>query len=140
MKRQRSSVVVHLSLGVAALAGVLWLLAWAEDRMSPLAFLLLLYALAEGGWAWGAVQNQRDYARNPRRPIINEMCGLVGAEGVVARACNPRGQVRLHGALWLADGKTQPIPEGALVRVTGYHGLVLEVEARDQPSAEREVP
>jgi membrane protein implicated in regulation of membrane protease activity len=141
MTRQPSSrVLVHVVLGVAALGGGLWLLAQAEERMSGLPFLLLLYALAEGAWALGAYQNQRDYARNPRRPAINEMRGLVGAEAVVTRACNPRGQVRLDGALWLANGTSAgQIPERARVRVTGYHGLVLEVEPSDAHSTDGEV-
>jgi membrane protein implicated in regulation of membrane protease activity len=136
MTQRNLRIAGHVALAMLTLAGTIWLLRQAEDRMSRLTFLLLLYALAEGGWALAAYQNQRDYARNPRRPLLNEMRGLVGAEAVVAQACKPRGQVRLDGALWLAEAPANAhIPEGARVTITGYHGLVLEVRPASPSTA-----
>ena len=130
MTSQRSARIVgHVLLALMALAGTLWALQRAEEHMGSVAFVLLVYAVVEGGWALAAHQNQREYARNPRRPILNEMAGLVGAEAVVTQACSPRGQVRLEGAIWLADARSHaPIPQGARVTVAGYLGLVLTVE------------
>lgn len=55
---------------------------------------------------------------------------LVGVSALVIEACEPRGRVRLRGEIWHAT-----CPAGAevgeAVRVTGLHGLTLEVE-RDE--------
>jgi membrane-bound serine protease (ClpP class) len=51
---------------------------------------------------------------------------LVGAPGVVTRALDPAGQVRVLGELWEARSAT-PLSEGTPVRVSAVRGLVLEV-------------
>lgn len=52
---------------------------------------------------------------------------LIGSSAEVIEACDPRGRVRLRGEIWHAE-----CPAGAKigerVRVTGIHGLTLEVE------------
>ena len=51
---------------------------------------------------------------------------LVGAPGVVTRALDPAGQVRVLGELWEARSASR-LSEGTPVRVRAVHGLVLEV-------------
>ena len=51
---------------------------------------------------------------------------LVGASGVVTRALDPSGQVRVLGELWEARSAS-PVSEGTPIRVQAVRGLVLEV-------------
>lgn len=53
--------------------------------------------------------------------------GLIGSEAAVIEPCDPRGRVRFRGEIWhahCAGGAAR----GDRVRVTGVHGLTLEVE------------
>lgn len=52
--------------------------------------------------------------------------GLVGEIGIVKRKIAPEGKVFVHGELWQARS-SQPIQEGARVRVVKVQGLTLEV-------------
>jgi membrane-bound serine protease (ClpP class) len=52
--------------------------------------------------------------------------GLVGESAEVVEACDPSGRVRLRGEIWQARCSF-PVAVGERVRVTGVHGLMLEV-------------
>jgi len=52
--------------------------------------------------------------------------GLVGEIGIVKQTIAPEGKVFVHGELWQARS-SQPIQEGARVRVVRVQGLTLEV-------------
>jgi len=56
--------------------------------------------------------------------------GLVGKVGVVKQAIEPDGKVLVHGELWRARS-SQPIREGATIRVVKVQGLTLEVTPDD---------
>lgn len=56
---------------------------------------------------------------------------LVGAEGsamepIWLRGTEPVGRILVQGEIWQATA-SEPIPEKAMVRVTGFHGDILEV-------------
>jgi membrane-bound serine protease (ClpP class) len=52
---------------------------------------------------------------------------LIGSSAEVIEACDPRGRVRFRGEIWNAQCDTAA-EIGDQVRVTGVHGLTLEVE------------
>jgi len=56
---------------------------------------------------------------------------LVGATGVAQEELAPRGQIAVHGELWLAEADT-PIAAGESVRVRAVEGLKLLVEKVQQ--------
>jgi membrane-bound serine protease (ClpP class) len=60
---------------------------------------------------------------------------LVGQIGVARQTLEPTGTVFVHGELWQARSRGEPIPAGEQVRVAGMDGLVLEVERAEQPAA-----
>jgi membrane-bound serine protease (ClpP class) len=53
---------------------------------------------------------------------------LVGAVGVAQEQLSPRGQILVHGELWLAESPEDPIAPGETVRVRAVDGLKLLVE------------
>ena len=53
---------------------------------------------------------------------------LVGAVGVAQEELAPRGQILVHGELWLAESPEAPVGAGESVRVRGVDGLKLLVE------------
>jgi membrane-bound serine protease (ClpP class) len=59
---------------------------------------------------------------------------LVGQVGVARQTLGPSGTIFVHGELWQARSKGEPIPAGEQVRVAGVDGLVLEVEQVEQPA------
>jgi membrane-bound serine protease (ClpP class) len=59
---------------------------------------------------------------------------LVGQIGVARQTLEPAGTVFVHGELWQARSKGEPIPAGEQVRVAAMDGLVLEVEPAEQPA------
>jgi membrane-bound serine protease (ClpP class) len=52
---------------------------------------------------------------------------MVGQTATVIDECAPVGRVRFQGGVWNARAE-DPIAEGEQVRITGIHGLTLEVE------------
>jgi membrane-bound serine protease (ClpP class) len=52
---------------------------------------------------------------------------LVGAVGVAQQELTPRGQILVHGELWVAEADA-PVAPGESVRVRGVDGLKLLVE------------
>ncbi len=74
-----------------------------------------------------------------RQPVLTGAEGLVGALGEVREGLAPEGLVFVSGALWKATSSS-PIPAGSSVRVTGRHGLELEVSpANGKPQEKSEV-
>jgi membrane-bound serine protease (ClpP class) len=55
---------------------------------------------------------------------------MVGQTATVIDALDPEGRVRLYGEIWRARS-SEPVPEGAPVRITAVHGLTLDVERGD---------
>jgi membrane-bound serine protease (ClpP class) len=63
-----------------------------------------------------------------RRAPVRPQAGICVGQSVHAlTACSPTGQVRLHGEIWSATASA-PLAAGQEARVTGIHGLQLEVE------------
>jgi membrane protein implicated in regulation of membrane protease activity len=57
---------------------------------------------------------------------------LVGSEERVEERLAPKGYIRVHGELWLAEivGNGSPIEKGEIVRIEGLRGLTLLVVPR----------
>jgi len=68
--------------------------------------------------AWRARQNK----------VMIGPDALVGSLGVAQEQLAPRGQILVHGELWLAESPADPIAPGENVRVRGVDGLKLLVE------------
>jgi membrane-bound serine protease (ClpP class) len=68
--------------------------------------------------AWRARQNK----------VMIGPDALVGAVGVAQEQLAPRGQILVHGELWLAESPEDPIAPGETVRVRAVDGLKLLVE------------
>jgi len=62
--------------------------------------------------------------------------GLVGEIGIVKKALAPEGKVFVHGELWNARAKG-PIDKDAKVRIVQVVNLILEVEAVNQDTLDR---
>jgi membrane-bound serine protease (ClpP class) len=62
--------------------------------------------------------------------------GLVGEIGIVKKTLAPEGKVFVHGELWNARAK-DPIDIDAKVRIVQVVNLVLEVEAVNQNTLDR---
>jgi membrane protein implicated in regulation of membrane protease activity len=55
--------------------------------------------------------------------------GMIGREGVVVRACGPKGTVRVGPELWTAVSATgESLPEGESIAVCDIEGLTVFVE------------
>lgn len=65
--------------------------------------------------------------RARRQPIVSGRDDLIGATAVATEEFTGRGYVRVHGELWTAE-TSRTILSGQQLRVTGMHGLVLEIE------------
>jgi len=68
--------------------------------------------------AWRARQNK----------VMIGPDALVGAVGVAQEQLAPRGQILVHGELWLAESSGDPIAPGETVKVRAVDGLKLLVE------------
>jgi len=64
-----------------------------------------------------------------RRPVVTGTEGLVGEQGVVRLALDPRGKVAVHGELWDAVSEVT-LSSGDEVEVTGVEGMLLHVRRR----------
>jgi len=109
--------------GIVAVAVACWALwAWAGISAGLAAALLL---------AWIA----KDVALYPlvkasyEAPSEIDPSGLIGREGVVSRALDPRGYVKLGGETWRArlTSGAGPVAIGQRVRVASVDGLTLVV-------------
>ncbi len=102
--------------------------------------LLIGIAVGLGGF-FAVVVRAGLRARNA--PVVTGVERLVGAEGVVIEALEPRGQVRVQAEVWtatLATGGTQPVPVGTRVRVLAIRGLSLVVEPTTEASGPGTAP
>jgi membrane-bound serine protease (ClpP class) len=88
--------------------------------MALIGSIALLGGSAVMAIIWFAVR-----ARN--RPIVSGREEMLGAPAVALADFTGTGQVRVHGEIWNAHA-AQPVARGAVLRVTGLKGLVLEVE------------
>jgi membrane-bound serine protease (ClpP class) len=66
-------------------------------------------------------------ARARRNKVTTGPEALVGAVGVAQQALAPKGQILVHGEIWLAESPA-PVAEGQPVRVRAVEGLTLLVE------------
>lgn len=66
-------------------------------------------------------------ARARRNKVMTGPESLVGAVGVAQQALEPKGQILVHGEIWLAESAA-PVAAGQPVRVRAVEGLTLLVE------------
>jgi membrane-bound serine protease (ClpP class) len=66
-------------------------------------------------------------------PVHTHSQRVVGSEGVVVRALDPDGVVRVRGETWTARSTGGPVPEGTRIRVVGMKGLTVEVVPEPKP-------
>ncbi|MCX7961823.1 MAG: nodulation protein NfeD [Burkholderiales bacterium] len=65
--------------------------------------------------------------RGRRRPVVTGREEMIGAVAEVLEDCEREGWARVHGETWRVRAGG-PLRRGERVRVTGMHGLVLEVK------------
>ncbi len=60
----------------------------------------------------------------------DDMAEFVGKRAVVTKRIDPvaGGKIEFHGTSWSAETNDGPIEEGAVVEITGKHGLTLTVQ------------
>ncbi len=110
---------------VALILGTLTLVAGPIPEMRVQLATAIATGVAFGGIttflvriAWRARQNK----------VMIGPDALVGAVGVAQEQLAPRGQILVHGELWLAESPEAPVAAGESVRVRGVDGLKLLVE------------
>jgi membrane-bound serine protease (ClpP class) len=59
--------------------------------------------------------------------------GLIGQVGMARSRLAPEGQVTVQGEIWRAVADSEPIDEGASVRVVDVQGLTLKVAKAGNP-------
>jgi membrane-bound serine protease (ClpP class) len=74
--------------------------------------------------------------RARRRPVVSGREQLIGAQGEALEDLDAEGWARVHGERWRVRSPV-PLRAGARLRVTGMHGLILEVRAEDGEAAAR---
>jgi membrane-bound serine protease (ClpP class) len=125
---------VHIhSFGVAAVLGIaslilggLFLFNSAVPNAAVSKWLIVGMALALAAFFTLVVRAVvRARKQLPSPPKLED---LIGTEAVVVKPLEPNGIVRARREQWTAHATSGSIPEGAHVRVTGVHGLTLEVE------------
>jgi len=65
--------------------------------------------------------------KSRRRPVVSGAEQMLGAEGTVLHDFDQKGEVFVHSESWTAQSHT-PLHKGQQIRVTGMHGLTLDVE------------
>ncbi|HVU00008.1 MAG TPA: nodulation protein NfeD [Acidobacteriaceae bacterium] len=93
---------------------------WATAIATGVAFGLITTFLVR--IAWRARQNK----------VMIGPEALIGSVGVAQEPLAPRGQILVHGELWLAESQQDPIAPGESVRVRAVDGLRLLVERVQQ--------
>jgi membrane-bound serine protease (ClpP class) len=73
--------------------------------------------------------------KSRRRPVVSGAEQLAGAEGTVLHDFEHRGEIFVHSEIWMALSQT-PLHKGQQVRVTGMHGLILDVEPLESSDKE----
>jgi membrane-bound serine protease (ClpP class) len=61
------------------------------------------------------------------RPVVSGMEQIIGSEAVALADFEGQGTVAVHSEIWSATTRT-PVHKGDTLRITGFKGLVLEVE------------
>jgi len=74
-----------------------------------------------------------------RQPVVSGREGLVGATGVVVDVTDGEAWAQVLGERWKVAGGA-PLAPGQRIRVTGLHGLVLDVQADTQSVSQGGVP
>jgi membrane-bound serine protease (ClpP class) len=119
------------SHGVLALVGTVTLVLGLMTLVAgPIPQMRVQFATAvSAGVAFGGITSllvwKAAVARRNKVMIGPE--ALVGALGVAQQALAPKGQILVHGEIWLAESAA-PIAEGQAVRVRAVEGLTLLVE------------
>ena len=115
-----------IAIGVAMPFSVLWL--WVGARVVGPQWLRL--------WGWFSLAlvlsaaAYEDHRRNVRR-ASDPAYLLQGSSGVVVRALQPDGQVRIGWEIWSARTRDpERLEVGTRVRVCGREGLLLLVETQ----------
>jgi len=72
-------------------------------------------------------------AQRSRERIVSTRRGLVGLVGETRGELSPDGPVFVKGTLWRGRAMDGPIPPGTRVRVRRVEGLILRVEAEEEP-------
>lgn len=60
------------------------------------------------------------------RPVTTGPEGMIGARAKAVTDLSPRGRIRYHGELWVAESE-KPIPAGARVTITRVDGMRIRV-------------
>ncbi len=122
-------VVSHgiLTIGgvIAMIAGGLMLIDSPEPYLRVSLPVLILAAIATGGFFWFIVGVTVRTLRG--RPTTGQE-GLIGEVGVVRTRLAPDGQIRIQGELWQARCEGGEAEPGDEVRVTAVEGLRLRVQ------------
>ena len=69
--------------------------------------------------------------KSRRSPIVSGREELIGAVGEMLEDTLGEGMARIHGEIWNVRC-AQPLIQGQKVRVTGMHGLVLQVTSAEK--------
>jgi membrane-bound serine protease (ClpP class) len=88
-----------------------------------------LATAVSAGLAFGGITSVLVWlaARARRNKVMIGPEALVGATGVAQQALEPKGQILVHGEIWLAESAA-PVAAGQPVRVRAVEGLTLLVE------------
>jgi len=114
--------MIFLAAG-AVLTGVAVLIV----PVTPLLLQMLVFALFTGGAVWLG-RHWYTQKATPADPLLNDRAARL--VGTTAEVCEPivagRGRVRVGDGAWIAQGADAAA--GAIVRITGASGSVLQVE------------
>jgi membrane-bound serine protease (ClpP class) len=119
------------SHGVLALVGTVTLILGLLTLVAgPIPQMRVQMATAvAAGAAFGGITSTLVWlaARARRNKIMIGPEALVGAVGIAQQALAPKGQILVHGEIWLAESAA-PVIAGQSVRVRAVEGLTLLVE------------
>jgi membrane-bound serine protease (ClpP class) len=119
------------SHGVLAMVGTLALVLGLMTLVAgPIPQMRVQFATAvAAGVGFGAITSILIWlaARARRNKVTTGPEALVGAVGIAQQTLAPKGQILVHGEIWLAESPA-PVTEGQPVRVRAVEGLTLLVE------------
>lgn len=128
---RRTRRMVNLAISALALVvGSAFLFrgeVWWQPAVHPA--LVLVTSLSAGGLFWLMVTKVLD-----AESVVpaHDLSGLVGQIGEARTEIHEEGSAYVKGEMWTARSE-EPIPVGALVRVIGREGLLLDVEMIEAP-------